>query len=104
MRSAFAKLVIASVLALPISAAEMTGWIVDAWCGASNANGSDASRACSKDCIKKGSDAAFVDDKGQKVYTIANKDKVMAHLDHKVKVSGAVTGDKLTVQQIAQVK
>jgi hypothetical protein len=100
----FAKFALAFVLALPVSAAEMTGWLVDAWCGVTNANGSEASRACSKDCIKKGSDAAFVDDKGKKVYKIANKDKVMAHLDHKVKISGSVNGETLSVDQIAEAK
>ena len=104
MRFAIAKLALAASLALPVTAAEMTGWIVDAWCGASNANGSDASRACTKDCIKKGSDTAFVDDKSQKVYKIANKDKVAAHMDHKVKIAGAISGENLTVEQVTAAK
>ncbi|MFN0164814.1 MAG: hypothetical protein ACKV22_00160 [Bryobacteraceae bacterium] len=86
------------------AAGEMTGWIVDAWCGASNANSSQASRDCAKDCIKKGAAPAFVSEKEQKVYRIANGDAAKTHLDHKVKVSGRVEGETLTIASIVAAK
>jgi hypothetical protein len=86
------------------SAATMTGWISDASCGASNANGSAASRECAKNCINNGAEAVFVSDADGKVYKLAGKVDAKAHIEHKVTLTGAVKGDTITVQQIAKAK
>ena len=52
------------------SGASMTGWISDASCGKSNANGSAESRECAKNCLKNGADAVFVSDADGKVYKL----------------------------------
>ena len=80
--------------------ATMTGWISDASCGASNASGKAESRDCAERCIKEGAAAVFVSDADQKVYKIADKSKVLAHVKHKVKVSGEVKGDTLNITEI----
>lgn len=103
-RSWTTGLMLLGLFAGTAAAAEMTGWIVDAWCGASNANASQASRDCSRDCIKRGAAPAFVSDKEQKVYKISNAELAKTHLDHKVKVSGKVDGETLTIASIAATK
>lgn len=80
--------------------ADLTGWISDSSCGASNANSSAASRECAKNCINNGAAPVFVTDGDNKVYKIAGKADVKAHLDGKVKVSGDIKGDTITIQQI----
>ena len=82
------------------SGASMTGWISDASCGASNANSSAASRECAKNCLNNGADAVFVSDADGKVYKIGGKVDAKKHIDYKVKVTGEVKGDTITVQQI----
>jgi hypothetical protein len=80
--------------------ADLTGWISDASCGASNANSSAASRECAKNCIKNGADPVFVTDGENKVYKISGKVDVKAHIDGKVKVKGDVKGDTITIEEI----
>ena len=99
MRKITATLFAGAVLA---AGADLKGWISDASCGASNANSTAASRECAKNCIKNGADAVFVTDGDNKVYKIAGKADVKAHLDGKVKVKGEVKGDTITIQEIAK--
>ena len=87
----------ASLLAGPST---MTGWISDASCGAGNASSKAESRECAERCIKDGAAAVFVSEADQKVYKISDKSKVLAHIKHKVKVSGDVKGDTLSVTDI----
>ena len=89
------------LLGTAMMAADMTGWISDASCGASNANGTKASRDCAHTCIKAGSKAVFVADEGGKVYQVSDPAKAAKFLDKKVKVSGKVNGDKIEVSSIA---
>ena len=81
-------------------ASTMTGWISDASCGASNASSKAESRECAERCIKDGAAAVFVSEADQKVYKIADKSKVLAHVKHKVKISGEVKGDTLSITEI----
>ena len=90
-----------ALLSLSASAAELTGWISDSACGASNASSEVASRECAERCLKNGSSAVFVTEKDQKVYKIAGSAKVMEHLKGKVKVTGEVKGDTITISKIA---
>jgi len=96
MRKLSAVLLFATALA---SGASMTGFISDSSCGASNGNGSAASRECAKNCINNGAAPVFVSEKDQKVYKLAGKE-VKAHLDYKVRITGEVNGDTITVTEI----
>ena len=78
----------------------MTGWISDASCGASNANDSAASRECAKNCLNNGAAPVFVSE--GKVYKVAGKVDVKKHVDYKVKVTGDVKGDTVTITEIAK--
>jgi hypothetical protein len=93
---ALAALLLATGMA---SAASMTGWISDSMCGAGNGNGSAESRKCAKDCIKNGAAAVFVSEKEQKVYKLNGKD-VKSMIDHKVTISGDLSGDTFTVKDV----
>jgi hypothetical protein len=88
-------------LGTALMAGDMTGWISDESCGASNANATKASRDCAQQCLKAGSKAVFVSDDGGKVYHISDAAKAAKFLDKKVKVSGKVSGDKIEMTSIA---
>ena len=79
------------------SGATMTGWISDASCGAGNASAKAESRECAKNCLKNGAEPVFVSDGDNKVYKIAGDKDVKKHLDYKVKITGEVKGDTITI-------
>ena len=54
---------------------------------------------CVKGCVKGGAAPVFVSD--GKVYKIANTDKVMDHLGHKVTINGDVKDDTITVETVS---
>lgn len=93
------KLILIAVCSLPLAAAEFTGWISDSECGLGNGNGSAASRDCAESCLKNGAKPVLVTD-GDRVLKLSGKADVNAHLRHKVKVTGEVKGDTLTVTKI----
>jgi hypothetical protein len=81
--------------------AEWTGHISDSKCGAKHADGSAGSIACVKACIKGGGSAVFV--VGDKVLKLANADKVSEDLyGAKVKITGNLEGDTVTIDSIAK--
>jgi hypothetical protein len=86
------------------SAATFTGWISDATCGAGNASSKSEARSCAESCIKAGAPPVFVTDTDHKVFKIADASKVKDHLKGKVKVTGSLKGDTLTITQIEDVK
>lgn len=98
------KLLMASVFALAVlswsaAAAEMTGVITDAKC--KHTDGSARSAKCSEQCIKNGEAAVFIDTANDnKVYKIANPDKIEGHIGHKVTVNGTVENDTLTIESV----
>ena len=79
-------------------AGEWKGTISDAKCGAAHADASEKSMKCVNGCVKGGQKAVFVTD--GKVIQIANQDKVMPHLGHKVTLSGKLDGDTVTVDSV----
>ncbi len=88
-----------SLSAVSAMAAEMTGIVTDAKC--KHTDTSAASVKCAQGCIKSGVAAVFVDTANEnKVYTIANPDKIKSHIGQKVKVEGTVDGDKLTINSV----
>jgi hypothetical protein len=98
MKKAFVLFALASVSAF---AAEISGFIGDASCGAKHADASAAATACAQKCVKGGSAAVLVT-KDAKVYKIdaASKDKVTAFVGKSVTVQGKVTDDTLSIDSI----
>ena len=82
------------------AAAEWSGTISDAKCGAAHADASEKSMACVRSCVGHGLAAVFV--VGDKVLKIdaASMDKVKPHLGHKVTVTGKLEGDTVTIETI----
>jgi len=78
-------------------AAEWTGAISESGCGAKHANG--GGEKCVSACVKKGAAPVFV--VNGEVKKISNADKVMSHLGKKVKITGTLSGDTVTVDTIA---
>lgn len=96
-KAIFASVLLGSIL----SAGEMTGWISDSSCGASNASKEKSARECAMTCIKGGAKAVFVSDSDQKVYKLSDSAKAAKFLDKKVKVAGKVTGDTIELSSIS---
>ncbi len=95
------KLILATfVLGTSVFGADMTGWISDSSCGASNGNGTKSSRDCAASCIKSGSTAVLVTEKDQKVYKLSDSAKAAKFLDKRVKISGTVKGDTIQMTNI----
>jgi hypothetical protein len=82
------------------SAAELTGWISDSNCGAGNASSKASARTCAERCIKEGAAPVFVSESDQKVYKLSDAAKANAHLKGKVKITGAIKGDTITITDI----
>jgi len=76
---------------------EWTGAISESGCGTKHANG--GAEKCVSGCVKKGAAPVFVTD--GKVVRIANAEKVMDHLGKKVKITGTLEGDTVTIQTIS---
>ena len=99
------KLVLIFLLAValtggPFLAGEsLTGHISDAKCGAAHADHSAKSINCVKGCVGGGQKPVFITG-DKKVVQIANPDKVMAHLGHKVEVTGKVKDGTLTIKSV----
>jgi hypothetical protein len=89
---------VASLFALSATAAEWTGYISDAKCGAKGS--SEAHAKCAETCVKGGAAAVFVTD--GKVYKIDNDDqaKVLDHVGHKVTIDGKIEGDTIKVDNV----
>lgn len=95
------KFAMLSLFAMSAFAAEWSGTISDAGCGAKHADASEKSMKCVQGCVKgKGAAPVFV--VGDKVLKIdeASKEKVMAHLGHKVTIMGKLDGETVTIDSI----
>lgn len=94
-------LAIFALAAMSSFAAEWTGYIEDQMCAAKQGvkSASETHADCAAGCIKKGSPAVLVTADG-KVYKIADQDKVTAHAGHKVTVTGKISGDTITVDNV----
>ncbi len=104
---AAAVLAFSSLIALAAPKAQsFTGEVSDSMCGAKHAM-ADNNAACTRACVKKGSDYALVS--GDKVYTLKTSDKaVLAELDtlagQKAKVTGTSDGSNIEVSKVAAAK
>jgi hypothetical protein len=99
-RIAFAFVLIMALFAVSAYAEEWAGTISDAHCGKAHASGDAKAQACVEKCVKGGAAAVFVT--GDHVYKIADasKSKVSSHLGHKVKVTGKLEGDTVTIDKV----
>ncbi len=77
----------------------LTGHVSDAKCGAAHADHSEKSIGCVTGCVSGGAKPVFVTG-DKKVLQIANADKVMGHLGHKVEVTGKVMDGTLTIKSV----
>lgn len=96
------KLVILFTLAAASAfAAEVTGFIADANCGAKHEAGTAADAKCSQGCIKKGAAAVLVTKDGT-VYKIAEDSQAKAKefAGKSVSVNGSVSDGTLTIESI----
>jgi hypothetical protein len=91
-------LAITALFAACAFAAEYKGTISDAKCAANHADASEKSMKCVNACVKGGQKAVLVSD--GKVMQIANQDAVAEHLGHKVTVTGKLSGDTITVEDV----
>lgn len=93
---------VAAVFAMGAFAETFNGTIVDKNCGAKHADASEASAACSKRCVGRGTPAVLV--VGDKIYNFdeASKDKIKDLVGDKVKVDGKLKGDVLSVESISK--
>jgi streptogramin lyase len=79
-----------------------TGTISDSMCGISHPAATPA-KQCTNGCVKKG--AKYVVVAGGKVYNVANQEEpgLMKYAGDKVKVTGKLDGDTITVVKIKKV-
>jgi len=103
----FAMLAAAILFAVPALAADktLTGVIGDAKCGdkhmkAEHGSQADSDHDCVTKCVAGGQKYVFVS--GGKTYEIANQDfaDLKAHGGHKVKLTGEVKDNSITVSKI----
>ena len=88
-----------SLAAFALRAEEWTGAISESGCGLKHADGGAAAEKCVTGCVKKGAAPVFVT--GGKVYKIANGEKVMDHLGKKVKLTGKLENETVTVDALS---
>ena len=73
-----------------------TGYISDAHCGAKEDLSTHA--ACAQKCVKGGEAPVFV--VGDKVYAISNPKEVDKFIGDKVKITGTITDNSITISKI----
>jgi hypothetical protein len=85
-----------SLFSLSAFAEEYKAYISDAKCAAKHA--ADMNGKCVANCVKGGQAPVAV--VGDKVYKIADPDKVKDHLGHKVVINGKADGDTLSITSV----
>jgi len=94
------KIAVFAVFALSAMADEWTGAISESGCGAKHANGNVA---CVTKCVKGGAAPVLVTGADNKVLKITNADKVTDFLGKKVKVTGTLANEAVTISAIEAV-
>jgi hypothetical protein len=97
------KLVVATMMlcslgAVAAMAEDMTGFIGDSKCKHDGSTAKDV--ACTKGCIKKGSDAVFVSEGKVLKIDADSMEKAKAMAGEKVTIDGTVNGDTVTINSI----
>ncbi len=91
------------LFAATLLGAQFTGYISDSHCGAKHMDGSQASTNCVTSCIKGGAAPVFVA-MDKKVYKLTDKSKVTSFYGKKVKITGSMSGDTVTIENIEAAK
>ena len=100
MKKTLSTLTLFAALAGMSFAASVTirGHVNDAKCA------NKVNAECARKCIAGGAAPVVVSDKGDKVYKIANPDKLKSFAGDHVAVRGSVAGDTLTVSSVKVLK
>jgi hypothetical protein len=94
------SLLLTSVFSVAALADDWTGFIGDAKCAHTGANG-EKDAACSKNCIKRGADPVLVTGDGKVLkFDADSKAKAVAHAGETVKVSGSLSGDTISASSV----
>lgn len=96
--SVVAGLALLSLMA-SASSKDMSGYIVDAKCGAKGAHA--GAEACAKKCIASGEKPVFVSDADKSVLQLDNPEAIKGHEGHHVSVSGTVKDGVLHIDKLA---
>lgn len=93
-------LLVAVLAGVPLFAADFTGWITDEHCGAKGT--SPGHKSCALKCAEGGAALVLYDPAGEKLYKLSDQDAAKKNVGHKVKVTGTLDGDTITVESIAE--
>lgn len=90
-------------LAVPKKAGPKTflGNISDSMCGLKHMMPGESDKDCTLECVKAGSKYVLADPAAGKVYQLSDQKKPEAFAGQKVKVTGTLKGDAITVTSIA---
>jgi hypothetical protein len=111
--SVVVALAVVGLMAAPRAAGELTGYISDLKCATSGAKAKTAAEwiqpaafeSCVKDCVKQGSEAVFVTEDNRILkFDPASHAKIHEFLGKKVKVSGTVKGEVLSVESLTALR
>jgi len=98
MKRFFVLLAFGSML---VMADSWSGFISDSMCGAKHTGADEKDAKCAQMCVKEhGADPVFVTDGKVYKFSADSKDKVMAHVGHKVTIDGKMEGDTITVSDV----
>ena len=76
-----------------------SGSIGDSMCGAKHMMPGESAKNCTLECVKGGAKYILIDPKG-KIYQLSDQTKPAAFAGAKVKVTGTLRGDSITVTSI----
>lgn len=94
------SLVIFTLGATLAVASEWTGYVTDSFCGAANANDAKWSKECSLICVKQRGAKPVLVVGEETVYQFSNSAKAMDFVGEKVKVTGKLDKEILTIETI----
>ncbi len=77
-----------------------TGNISDKMCGLKHMMPGKSDKECTLECVKGGSKFVLADTAKQKVYELSDQEKPKEFAGQKVKVTGSLKGDTITVASI----
>ena len=95
-------LVLTFIVAMPLAAAEWTGWITDEHCGSKGA--SSGHKSCALKCVEGGAKLVFYNPADEKTYALSDQAAAKEHLGEKVKVVGELDGETIKVESISAEK
>ncbi len=98
-------LALSAALSLAIPTGKtFTGNISDSMCGLKHMMPGKSDKDCTLECVKGGSKYVLADPASGKVYQLSDQKKPEAFAGEKVKVTGTLKGDTITVTSIEAAK